>query len=122
MIRSTSKTRAWMVSVALTALVPNAQAVVDCTGTVTNLSLRLDTVGTVTLSLSGGPSWVYLCDVDGAGRNGVSPTVCRTMYASLMAAYQTGKPVLIRFYDHAACAAIPSWADAGALGWTRVAW
>lgn len=122
MIHSTSKTRAWMLSVALTTLVPNAQAVVDCTGTVTNLSLRLDTTGTVTLSLSGGPTWVYLCDVDGAGRNGVSPTVCRSMYASLMAAYQTGKPVLIRFYDHAACDAIPSWANAGALGWTRVAW
>lgn len=122
MIRSTSKTRAWMVSVALTALVPNAQAVVDCTGTVTNLSLQLTTVGTVTLSLSGGPSMVYLCDVDGAGRNGESPAVCRTMYASLMAAHQTGEPVLIRFYDHAACDAIPSWADAGALGWTRVAW
>jgi len=44
------------------------------------------------------------------------------MYASLLAAYQTGKPVLIRFYDHAACDAIPGWANAGPLGWTRVAW
>lgn len=122
MIRSTFKTRAWLLSIALTTLVPNAQAMVDCTGTVTNLSLQLNATGTVTLSLSGGPNWVYLCDVDGAGRNGVSPTVCRTMYASLLAAQQTGKPVLIRFYDHAACDAIPGWADAGALGWTRVAW
>ena len=122
MTRSTSKTCACLLSVALATAVPNAHAVVDCTGTVTNLSLQLNTAGTVTLSLSGGPSMVYLCDVDGAGRNGVSPTVCRSMYASLMAAYQTGKPVLIRFYDHAACDAIPGWADAGALGWTRVAW
>lgn len=83
--------RAWLLSTVLMALVPGAQAV-DCTGTVTNLSLQLNTAGTVTLSLSGGPAWVYLCDIDGAGRNGVSPVVCRAMYASLLAAHQAGRP------------------------------
>jgi hypothetical protein len=40
------------------------------------------------------------------------------MYATLMAAKVAGKGVSIRFYDHGSCSAIPSWADAGTLGWT----
>jgi len=97
-----------------------SQAAVDCAGEVTSLSMQLNTTGTVTLSLAGGPSYTYLCDVDGTGRNGVSATVCRTMYATLMAAKTTGKKVLIRFYDFNSCAAIPAWADSGLLGWTMV--
>jgi hypothetical protein len=92
---------------------------VDCTGSVSTLSLQLDTLGTVTVSLSNGPSFTYLCAVDGV-RNAVSPTVCRTMYATLVAAKTTGKSVLIRFHDHGTCTAVPAWADAGALGWTMV--
>lgn len=94
-----------------------ASASIDCAGDVTNLSLQLDTVGTVTLSLSGGPSYTYLCNVDGS-RNGVSPIVCRTMYATLVAAKAAGKKVSIRFHNYNSCSAIPAWADAGALGWT----
>src|SRR5437868_2302492 len=84
-----------------------AAAVVDCTGEVTSLSLQLTTAGTVTLSLAGAPYYTYLCDVDGSGLNGVSPTVCRTMYATLVTAKTTGKKVLIRFYDHSTCSAVP---------------
>ena len=95
-----------------------AHAQIDCIGEVTNLSLQLNTAGTITLSLSGGPSYTYLCDIDGAGRNGVSPAVCRTMYATLMTAKTTGKKVSIRFYDYNTCGSIPAWANSGNLGWT----
>jgi hypothetical protein len=82
-----------------------ASAAVDCTGTVDSLSLHLTTRGTVTLSLSGGPSFTYLCEVDGvagaAGLNGVSPAVCRTMYSTLALAKVSGKKVTVRFYDYA---------------------
>ena len=94
---------------------------VDCTGTVNNLSLQLNSTGTVTLSLAGGPTMTYLCDVDGtANRNGVSPTVCKTMYSTLMAAKVSGKKVLIRFYDHESCSSVPAWDNAGSLGWTKL--
>lgn len=99
-----------------------ASAAVDCTGTVTNLSLQLSLYGTVTLSLSGGPQTTYLCNVDGnlgdPNSNGVPPGVCKTMFSVLMAARLSGKKVTIRFYDHDSCAAVPGWASAGTLGWT----
>lgn len=94
-----------------------ALAVVDCQGYVSGLSLQLNSEGTVTLSLSNGPSQTYLCNVDGV-RNGVSSTVCRTMYATLVTAKTTGKQVSIRFYDYNACNQVPAWASSGALGWT----
>jgi hypothetical protein len=105
----------------VTALVFTAQAhaVVDCTGTVTNLSIQLDAYGTVTLGLSSGPAYTYLCLING-DYNGVAAIVCRTMYATLMSAKLSGKRVLIRFYDHATCAAVPNWAPAGSLGWTQL--
>ena len=110
-----------LVAVALLSGFPLAQAQIDCTGSVTNLSLQLDTQGTVTLSLSGGPTFTYLCAVDGAGLNGVSPTVCRAMYASLLAAKTAGKRVLIRFYNYSTCASVPAWGNAGSVGWTQIA-
>ena len=93
---------------------------VDCTGTITNLSLQLNNEGTVTLSLSGGPSWTYLCNVGTPERNGVNSSVCKTMYSSLLAAKAANKQVLIRFYDYDSCAAVPAWANSGSLGWTRL--
>ena len=108
-----------IVSVALSLLFSGSSfAAIDCMGEVTNVSLQRPAQGTVTLSLSGGPSFTYLCDVDGVGRNGVSATVCRTMYATLMAAKASGKKISIRFYDYSTCSAIPAWTDSGALGWT----
>jgi len=106
------------VSLSLAPLV--VQAAIDCTGTVTNLSLQMGTAGTVTLSLSNGPTYTYFCNVGEGNLNGVSPSVCRTMYATLLTAKATNKQVLIRFYDHDSCTAVPSWANAGALGWTKV--
>ncbi len=101
--------------------IPGSAFAVDCTGTVTNLSLQLNSAGTVTLSLAGGPTYTYLCNVDGAtNRNGVSPTVCKTMYSTLMAAKVSGKKVLIRFYDHDSCTDVPAWGNAGRLGWTQL--
>ena len=97
-----------------------SQAAVDCSGEITSLSLQLNTEGTVTMSLAGGPSYTYLCDLDGAGRNGVSAVVCRSFYATLLAAKASGKKVTIRFYNYNSCAAIPAWTNAGALGWTVV--
>src|SRR5258706_11593266 len=98
----------------------NAHSVVDCTGTVLNLSLALNATGEVTLSLSGGPTVTYLCTIDGPGLNGVSTAVCRSMYATLMAAKLTGKKVLIRFNDYNTCSAVPAWAPAGSVGWTQL--
>ena len=105
----------------VTALVFTAQAhaVVDCTGTVTTLSVGLDASGVLTLGLSSGPNATYLCAIND-DLNGVPATVCRTMYATLMATKLSGKRVFIRFYDHATCAAVPNWAPAGTLGWTQV--
>lgn len=97
-----------------------AAAVVDCTGTVESLSLQMDSYGTVTLSLSGGPSYVYICAVDGTSMNGISPTVCRTMYGTLALAKTTGKKVLMRFHNHTSCSAIPPWAPVGPMSWTQV--
>lgn len=101
----------------LTLWCSTSRADVDCTGTVTRLSLYLDSIGIVTPSLSSGPSDIYLCGVD-QPINGVSPTVCRSMYAALTAAKVAGRSVQIRFYDHNSCAAIPAWAAPGTLGWT----
>jgi hypothetical protein len=97
-----------------------ARAAIDCQGYVSSLSLDLNGWGLVTLSLSNGPNYVYLCNTEGSIRNSVPLGVCRTMYATLMAAKLSGKQMLIRFYDHASCGAIPSWTDAGTLGWTQV--
>jgi hypothetical protein len=87
---------------------------------VTNLSLQMGTAGTVTLSLSGGPTYTYLCNVGGGNLNGVSPSVCKTMYATLLAATAANKQMLMRFYDYDSCASVPSWGNAGNLGWTKV--
>jgi hypothetical protein len=95
-----------------------ARAHVDCTGTITRLSIQLNLNGIVTLGLSSGPSASYICAVNYT-LNGVDPVVCRTLYATLMAAKLAGKRVLIRFYDHSSCMSIPTWADAGQLGWTE---
>lgn len=116
------KRLAWALISAGTALtVPApASAEVDCSGFVTDLSLQLTSVGTVTLSLSGGPTYVYLCDIAGSGRNSVEPTVCKAMYTTLLAAKATSKKVLVRFYDYDSCSAIPAWVNAGSLGYTRV--
>ena len=89
--------------------------VVDCQGTVQSLSMALSTSGTVTLSLSGGPSFTYLCDTAGSGRNAVDPGVCKTMYATLLLTKAMNKQVVLRFYDYPTCAAVPSWANAGTL-------
>jgi hypothetical protein len=112
--------RAIVVAAAAAYVGGPAGAAIDCVGTVTNLSLQLSSAGTVTLSLSGGPSWTYLCDLSAGGRNGVPADVCKVMYATLVTAKATGKQVLIRFNDYDSCAAVPAWGNAGSLGWTRV--
>jgi hypothetical protein len=109
------------VATLMLSLVVPASASVDCTGTVTNLSLQLDTSGTVTLSLAGGPTYTYLCNVAaGSMRNGVAPDVCKTMYGTLMAAKLAGKRVLIRFDSYNSCTAVPAWDNAGALSWDQL--
>lgn len=92
---------------------------IDCAGTVSGLSLTLDNVGTVILSIGGGPANVYLCAVDGV-RNGVSPTVCRSMYSTLLATKMADKKISIRFYGYSSCTAVPPWADPGPLGWNQL--
>ncbi len=91
---------------------------VDCTGKVDSLSLQLNRNGTVTLSLSGGPSYTYLCNIDGVEVNEVSFEVCKAMYSTLMAAKLANKEVGIRFYNYDSCDAVPSWGYPGRLGWT----
>ena len=107
------------VAVCCFAWVAPARAYVDCTGTITNLSIQLDGYGTVTVGLSSGPNFSYVCAVNYA-LNGVDPVVCRTLYASLMAAKLAGKRVLIRFHDHESCTSIPNWTNAGQLSWTQM--
>jgi hypothetical protein len=116
----TMKTKCRVFIVALLTLMwGNAYAQVDCRGTVESLSMQLDSLGTVTLSISGGPRYTYVCNIDPTvTRNGVSPTVCKTMYATLMAAKLAAKKVTMRFYDYTSCSSVPAWANAGALGWT----
>jgi hypothetical protein len=92
---------------------------VDCTGTITNLSLQMDGGGIVTLGLSSGPSYSYICSTV-ADYNGVPAGLCRTMYATLVAAKLAGKRVMFRFYSHATCAAVPNWAAPGQLGWNQL--
>jgi hypothetical protein len=92
---------------------------VDCTGTITSLSVYLDANGIVILSLSGGPNYTYLCATN-ADYNNVAAQVCRTMYATLVAAKLAGKRVLIRFDDYSACTSVPSLAAAGQLGWNEL--
>lgn len=118
--RGCRKTLSVVLTSLLTLVVPSARAAIDCTGTITNLSLQLSTAGTVTLSLSGGPTYTYLCDIADAGRNGVAPVVCKAMYASLLTAKATNKQVLIRFNDYDSCSSVPAWGNAGSLGWTKV--
>jgi hypothetical protein len=108
-------TRSLLVAVLLLAAMP-AHAAIDCTGTVTNLSVQLNAEGMLTLGLSSSPSATYLCAIN-AEVNGVAPVVCRTMYGTLMAAKLAGKRVTIRFYDHNSCASVPNWDLPGALGW-----
>jgi hypothetical protein len=108
-----------VVAVQALGVAPAADAVVDCTGTITNLSVMLNGEGVVTLGLSSGPSYTYLCAVNN-DTNGVAAQVCRTMYATLVAAKLAGKPVLIRFYDYSTCSAVPNWAPAGTLGWNQL--
>lgn len=107
-------------TVALLVGTLSTHAAIDCAGTITNLSLQMGAEGTVTLSLSEGPSYTYLCDIASSGRNGVSPTVCRAMYATLLASKFSGKRVLIRFNDYPSCGSVPSWGNAGSLGWTQL--
>ena len=102
----------------LMAVYVHASAV-DCQGTVDTLSFQMDGSGTVTLSLSGGPTYTYICNTLGT-LNGVPAADCRTMYATLMAAKLTGKQVLIRFYNYSTCATVPSWGASGPMGWTMV--
>lgn len=113
-----------MLGIAIAMCAISSKAEIDCKGTVDNLSLQLNNIGTVTLSLSGGPNYTYLCEIDGAGGgaglNGVSPAVCRSMYATLVLAKSLGKKVTIRFYNHNTCTAVPSWGNAGPLGWTQL--
>jgi hypothetical protein len=98
----------------------STHAAIDCVGLITNLSLQMGAEGTLTLSLQDGPSYTYLCDIASSGRNGVSPTVCRAMYATLLASKLSGKRILIRFNDYSSCGSVPSWGNAGSLGWTQV--
>ena len=110
----------WLLAVPLLCLGVPGHAMVDCTGKVTNLSLQLGDTGTITLSISGGPTYTYLCDIAGGGRNGVAPEVCKAMYATLLAAKSMNRQVLIRFNDYSSCAAAPSWDAAGSVGWTQL--
>jgi hypothetical protein len=105
------------VAVGCLAWIAPARAV-DCTGTITKLGLQLDGNGIVTLGLSSGPGASYICAIN-YDLNGVAPVVCRTLYATLMAAKLAGKSVLIRFHDYSSCASIPNWTEAGQLSWTQ---
>ena len=97
----------------------NIAEAIDCAGTVTSLSLQLDTGGVVTLSLSGGPAYTYLCSIESVINN-VPPNVCKTFFGVLTVAKLTGKKVLIRFHDYDSCVAVPEWGNAGTLSWTML--
>src|SRR5688500_8298663 len=109
-----------LVAAVLLLVAMPGHAIVDCTGTTTNLSMQLDATGTVTLGLSSGPSYTYLCGINSDLANNVPAVVCRTMYASLMAAKLAGKRVLLRFNNYSTCAGVSNWDHAGTLSWNRL--
>jgi len=112
----------WYIAALLLSLVASsAFAAVDCRGEITYLSLHLVIYGTVTVGLQGGPNATYVCDVDGPiVRNGVSPTVCRMLYATLVAAKTTGKQVVMRFHNFNSCSEVPSGHDSGPVDWAQL--
>ena len=78
-----------------------------CTGKVTGLAISK--TGLVTVSGIQGLNAAVLC-VIGSTANGVSPELCRTIYATLLTAYLTDKPVTFAYDDALTCSSHPSWA------------
>jgi hypothetical protein len=91
---------------------------IDCSGKVTVLSLQAPG-GLITLSLLGGPSYIYLCNVEQT-YNGISATTCKQMYQTLMLAKITGASMGFRFDNQTTCAAIPQWQAVPLNGWNTV--
>lgn len=67
-----------------------------CSGPVTGVTLGTD--GSVAAASAGGLTWPIFCRI-GDTANGISPDVCKAIYAGLLAAQLNGKNVLLWFND-----------------------
>ena len=83
-----------------------AQANYWCTGKVTGISVSK--TGSVFVSTDQGFSSVAVCTIGTTG-NGVSPELCRNIYATLLTAYLTDKSVTFAFDDALTCSNHPAW-------------
>ena len=108
-------TKTLLTVAALLVLPTIANANYYCTGNVGNLMLSKN--GTVTASLSGSFTSVYLCQI-GATYNGVSSDLCRSIHAQLLGASLAGRQVRFYFSDDSSggtCSSHASWTNL--TGW-----
>ena len=95
-----------LLAVMLVANLP-AMAYYTCTGPVTGVSLQ--NTGIVWVSGFNGIVDGGVCQI-GATANGISSDTCKAIYARLLLAEVTGRPLTMYFNDSLTCTTQPSWA------------
>ena len=79
-----------------------------CTGQVSYLGLEGG--GNVVVALTNGPTIHSMCNIVNQGEYTVAPAVCKTMYATLLAAKLTERQVTIYYADNGyTCNTFPNW-------------
>jgi hypothetical protein len=86
--------------------VTSAHAAYFCTGTVTSVAVA--TNGTVTVTGIQGLESAALCNITGTA-NSITPELCRTIYATLLTAKLTNRPVTFAYNDALSCSTHPAW-------------
>lgn len=83
----------------------------DCQGLVRQPSVEVST-GDVLAQGIGDLRWPRLCNLRATSPQGITPETCKTIYATLMTASLTGKPVRVatKTAPYTSCAAYPEWA------------
>lgn len=90
-----------------------ALAAYTCAGPVVGLTLHVD--GTVFVEQIAGINRVYLCKLTGTTTLNTSTDTCKAIYAMLLSAQTTAKPVMLWFEDSLNCSTHPTWA--ALTGW-----
>jgi hypothetical protein len=83
-----------------------------CTGTVTSVAVQPN--GTVMVTGIQGLDSAALCNISTTANN-ISPDLCRTIYATLLTAKLTNRPVTFAYDDALTCSTHPAWATL--TGW-----
>jgi hypothetical protein len=86
-----------LIFTAVLTTTPDASANYLCTGQVNYLGI--DSGGDVVVSLASGP-YHKMCSIVNQGEYGIVPTVCKTIYATLLAAKPSGRQVSIYYTDN----------------------